>query len=140
MSFLLDPPMLVASGVLIERVVPEEKRDLAEAATMGTFIGISVALYLEAPGLGMFWKPFGSTSGRDFMVNSGVFSVNTDEAGWRTDVVSAAIYATYPLFLKLGRHIGRRSAARSVSPQPVAPPPSTIDTTQVAPVATPALH
>jgi hypothetical protein len=118
MSFLLDPPMLVASGVLIEKVLPEERRDLAEAATMATFIGISVALYLEVPGLGAFWKPFGSDNGRDFMVNSGVFKVNTDQAGWRTDVVSAGIYATYPLFLKLGRRIGARRAARSVDATP----------------------
>ena len=118
MSFLLDPPLLVASGVLIEKALPEEHRDLAEAATMATFIGISVALYLEAPGLGMFWKPFGSDNGRDFMVNSGVFKVDTDKAGWRTDVVSAAIYATYPLFLKLGRRIGARSATHSLDAAP----------------------
>jgi hypothetical protein len=110
MSFLLDPPMLVASGVLIERAVPERRRDLAEAATMGTFIGISLALYLEAPGLGAFWKPFGSRNGRDFMLNSGVFHINTAGVGWKTDVVSAAIYSTYPLFLKLGRRLGRRRA------------------------------
>lgn len=134
MSFLLDPPMLIASGVLIERMLPEEQRDVAEAATMGTFIGISFALYLEAPGLGMLWKPSGSKNGRDFMVNSGVFRVNPDETGWRTDVVSAAIYATYPLFLKLGRHIGRRPAARSVDL-----PPSTTDTMWVAVAATLAL-
>ncbi len=113
MSFLLDPPLLVASGALIERALPEEKRDLAEAATMGTFFAVSLALYLEAPGLGLFWKPFGSRNGRDFMINSGVFGVDTGDAGWRTDVVSAAIYATYPFFLKLGRHIGRRGPTTS---------------------------
>ncbi|MCZ7631443.1 MAG: hypothetical protein M5U19_21375 [Microthrixaceae bacterium] len=118
MSFLLDPPLLVASGVLIENVLPEEHRDLAEAATMSTFIGISIALYLEVPGLGLFWKPFGSTDGRDFMINSGVLKVNTDEAGWRTHAASAAIYATYPLFMKLGRRIGARLATRSVHATP----------------------
>ena len=123
MSFLLDPGMLVASGVLIERAVPEEKRDLAEAATMATFIGISLALYLEAPGLGLFWKPFKSKNGRDFMINSGVFHVNTDDAGWKTDVVSAAIYATYPFFLKLGRRLGRRDGG-TLSHGGVAPPPA----------------
>lgn len=118
MSFLLDPPLLVASGVLIENVLPEERRDLAEAATMSTFMGISIALYLRVPGLGMFWKPFGSTDGRDFMVNSGVFKVDTDKARWRTDVTSAAIYATYPLFMKLGRRIGARIATRSAHATP----------------------
>ena len=137
MSFLLDPPMLVASGVLIERVVPEEKRDLAEAATMGTFIGISVALYLEAPGLGVFWKPFRAANGRDFMINSGVFGVDTDDAGWKTDVVSAAIYATYPFFLKLGRRIGQRRAPRPVTLNRATRTART-DTDQVDAAATPA--
>jgi hypothetical protein len=134
MSFLLDPGMLVASGVLIERVVPEDKRDLAEAATMGTFIGISVALYLEAPGLGLIWKPVRAANGRDFMINSGVFHVNTADAGWKTDVVSAAIYATYPFFLKLGRRLGRGRAAR---PLPRSRPTTTTTSPAGAP-ATPA--
>ncbi len=115
MSFLLDPPMLIASGILIERALPEEQRDLAEAATMGTFIGISFALYLNAPGLGAFWKPFKSRDGHDFMINSGVFHVDTEGHGWGTDVASCAIYATYPFFLKLGRRIGRRSSPRSLA-------------------------
>lgn len=116
MSFLLDPPMLIASGVLIERALPEEQRDLAEAATMGTFIGISFALYLDAPGLWWLWKPFKADGGHDFMVNSGVFKVDTKRGGWKTDVASCAMYATYPFFLKLGRRIGRRSPERAAAP------------------------
>lgn len=108
MSFLLDPPMLVASGVMIERTVPEDLRDLAEAATMSTFVGVSIALYLEVPGLGLLWRPFGSRDGRDFMINSGVLRIDTEDPGWRTHCVSAAIFATYPVFMKLGRRIGRR--------------------------------
>jgi len=34
MSFAFDPPLLVASGVLIERRLPEDRRDVAEAATL----------------------------------------------------------------------------------------------------------
>ena len=39
MSFLFDPPLLVAAGVLIERRLPSDRRDLAEATTLGVFFG-----------------------------------------------------------------------------------------------------
>ena len=77
MSFLLDPPLLFASGVLIERALPQERRDVAEAATLGVFFGGSFGLYNNVPGLGLLWRPFRARNGRDFMWNSGVFGVNT---------------------------------------------------------------
>lgn len=108
MSFLFDPPMLVASGVLIERGLPEEQRDLAEAATLGTFFGASFGLYNNVPGLGLLWRPFRSQNGRDFMWNSGVFKVNTAEIKWPMHAAAGGIFATYPFFIKLGRQLGRR--------------------------------
>jgi hypothetical protein len=107
MSFLFDPPMLVASGVLIERGLPVEQRDAAEAATLGVFFGGSFGLYNNVPGLGVLWRPFRARNGRDFMWNSGVFSVQTDELGPRMHALAGAIFATYPFFLKLGRRLGR---------------------------------
>ena len=77
MSFLFDPPLLFASGVLIERRLPADRRDLAEAATLGVFFGGSFGLYNNVPGLGLLWRPFRARNGRDFMWNSGVFDVNT---------------------------------------------------------------
>ena len=77
MSFLLDPPLLFASGVLIERRLPADRRDVAEAATLGVFFGGSFGLYNNVPGLGLLWRPFRARNGRDFMWNSGVFNVNT---------------------------------------------------------------
>lgn len=106
MSFLLDPGLLVASGAAIEKIVPEDKRDVAEAATIVTFLGISTALYANAPGLGMFWKPFRSTCGRDFMLNSGVFHCKYEKVGWKTHALALAIFATYPLWLRAGRKLG----------------------------------
>lgn len=108
MSFLLDPPMLVAAGVLIEREVDAEQRDLAEAAVLGTFFGASFGLYNNVPGLGMMWRPFGSRDGRDFMWNSGILRLRTESLGWHGHALAAAIFATYPLFLKVGRRLGRR--------------------------------
>lgn len=109
MSFLLDPGLLVASGVAIERLVPEERRDLIDGITIGTFMSISTALYANAPGLGAFWKPFRSRDGRDFMINSGVLRFESRDVTWRTHLVGAAIFATYPAWLRLGRRLGRRS-------------------------------
>ena len=108
MSFLLDPPMLVASGLWNERTLPEEKRDVAEAATLGAFFSTSFGLYQNVPGLGVLWRPFGSQSGRDFMWNSGVFDVKTSEIRWPMHAAAGIIFATYPFFIKLGRKLGRR--------------------------------
>ncbi|HEY2448774.1 MAG TPA: hypothetical protein VGI49_08135 [Mycobacterium sp.] len=107
MSFALDPPLLVASGVLIERNVPSDRRDVAEAAVLGVFFGGSFGLYNNVPGLGVLWRPFRARNGRDFMWNSGVFGVNPAEAKWPLHAAAGAIFATYPFFIKLGRRLGR---------------------------------
>ncbi|AKN18279.1 hypothetical protein [Mycobacterium haemophilum] len=107
MSFLLDPPLLIAAGILIERGLPANRRDVAEAATLGIFFGGSFGLYHNVPGLGVLWRPFRAHNGRDFMWNSGVFDVKTDEAGWPLHAAAGGIFATYPFFIKLGRRLGR---------------------------------
>ena len=107
MSFLFDPPMLVAAGVLIERTLPEDQRDVAEAATLGVFFGGSFGLYHNVPGLGLLWRPFRAVNGRDFMWNSGVFNVDTTKIGAPMHALAGGLFATYPFFLKLGRRLGR---------------------------------
>ncbi|MCV7378607.1 hypothetical protein BST11_01170 [Mycobacterium alsense] len=108
MSFLFDPPLLFAAGVLIERRVPSDRRDLAEAATLGVFFGGSFGLYNNVPGLGVLWRPFRAQNGRDFMWNSGVFGVDTVKADWPLHAAAGGIFATYPFFIKMGRRLGRR--------------------------------
>ena len=107
MSFALDPPLLFAAGMLIERRLPSDRRDLAEAATLGVFFGGSFGLYHNVPGLGGLWRPFRAQNGRDFMWNSGIFGVDTKDAGWPLHAAAGAIFATYPFFIKLGRRLGR---------------------------------
>ncbi|QUR67729.1 hypothetical protein [Mycobacterium spongiae] len=108
MSFLLDLPMLIAAGVLIERRLPAEQRDAAEAATLGTFLSVSFGLYHNVPGLGLLWRPFRSRDGRDFMWNSGVLAIDTTELSWPMHAAAGGIFGTYPCFIKLGRRLGRR--------------------------------
>jgi hypothetical protein len=111
-SFLLDPPLLFASGVLIERGLSQDRREAAEAATLGVFFAGSFGLYNNVPGLGLLWRPFRARNGRDFMWNSGVFGVNTEKADWPLHAAAGGIFATYPFFIKLGRGLGRRLGQR----------------------------
>lgn len=113
MSFALDPPLLFASGVLIERRLPPERRDAIEAAVLGVFFAGSFGLYNNVPGLGFLWRPFRAQNGRDFMWNSGAFNMDTEELSAPAHAVAGGIFATYPFFLKLGRALGRRASARA---------------------------
>jgi len=107
MSFLIDPALLYAQGRTYSALVPEEKRTpprdtAAFAATMAVFWGVSVGLYLEQGWTKPLWKLCRAKSGRDWMLNSGVFRLDHERAGTGTHLVSGAIFATYPLWLWLG--------------------------------------
>ena len=96
MSFLVDPPLLVLSGAAIEVLAPDEDAaKVAGAAVLGTFFAVSGALYAH-PG----W-------GRNWMLNSGLFSFEHRRVGTPTHLVSLAIFATYPAWLRLGRRLAR---------------------------------
>lgn len=109
MSFLADPPMLFATGALIERAVedPHRARQL-ELATAAVFVGTSVSLYLERRWTRWLWKMCRASSGRDWMVNSGVLHIDAEKVGARGHAVAAVMFALYPLWLHAGRRAARR--------------------------------
>ncbi len=114
MSFLIDPPLLYSGGrtyARLTRDAPASRgRDAAVgAAYMIVFWGVSIGLYLDQPWTKPVWKLCRAASGRDWMLNSGVFGFDWRRAGPRTHRLSAAIFATYPLWLWLGIRRGRRS-------------------------------
>ena len=113
MSFLIDPALLYSGGRTYARATrsrePSAKRDLAVGATyMVVFWGVSVGLYLDQGWTKPLWRICRAQSGRDWMLNSGVFRFDWRNAGGRTHKLSAAIFATYPLWLWLGMRRGRR--------------------------------
>ncbi len=114
MSFLIDPPLLVASGAAVERSVedPATRRGV-EAAVVGLFIGVSLALYANAPGLRMIWGPFGSRSGREFMLTSGLSKVDERSVGRARHAAALAQFMLYPLWFRLGSAAIRGYRARS---------------------------
>jgi hypothetical protein len=105
MSFLIDPPWLYATGDQIGRRFDPPVDTALATATMAVFWGVSIGLYLNKPFTKPVWKACRARSGRDWMLNSGVFKLDPDRAGTPTHLVSGALFATYPLWLWLGlRH------------------------------------
>jgi hypothetical protein len=116
MSFLIDPPLLYSGGRTYARATrglePSARRDASVGvAYMAVFWGISIGLYLDQGWTRPVWKMCRAASGRDWMLNSGVFRFDWRSAGPRTHRLSAAIFATYPLWLWLGIRRGRRASA-----------------------------
>jgi hypothetical protein len=112
MSFLIDPPWLYMTGRVYGRAMPRPgpAARAVSGATAGAFLATSISLYLERPWTRPIWKACRAQSGRDWMLNSGVFRFDPRRAGWRTHVASALLFMTYPVWLWLGERRGRRRA------------------------------
>lgn len=109
MSFLLDPPLLVAAGAALERAgVDEQRARDVERAVLGVFLVTSISLYANARWTRPLWRACRASSGRDWMINSGVWSMDAGPVSARGVATAAAIFATYPSFLRLGRRLARR--------------------------------
>jgi hypothetical protein len=116
LSFLIDPPLLYASGRAYAERTPETTSvsgdALACAVTMAVFWGVSVSLYLDRRWTRPIWRLCRASSGRDWMLNSGVLRLDPSRAGGPTHVLATAIFATYPMWLGLGVRDGRRRTRR----------------------------
>lgn len=113
MSFLVDPPLLIVAGAAIERVTPDEDRArLLETVTITAFLATSVSLYMNAPWTDWIATLCRAESGRDWMLNSGVFGFEHRHPTRATHVLAGVLFATYPLWLRAGRRMFPRSAAR----------------------------
>lgn len=108
MSFLLDPPLLVAAGAAIERGLPDEDtRRKASLGVLAAFVGVSGALYANAPGLGAWWKPFRARNGREFMLTSGLARIDEAQMTRAHHAAALSLFALYPVWLSLGRAAAR---------------------------------
>ncbi len=121
MSFLIDGPWLYATGRAYAQLAPPEAQEApkplaAGAATIAVFLGVSVPLYLDRPWTAPIWRACRARSGRDWMLNSGVLRRDCSAVSGRVHAASAAIFATYPLWLWLGYRHGRRGRSAAVAP------------------------
>lgn len=115
MSFMIDPPLLVASGAAIEAAAGEDERTARRLrrGTVGLFVGVSLALYANAPGLARIWRPFGARSGREFMLTSGLAPIDERRIPPGRHAAALSLFLLYPLWARLGAALVR--AARSGS-------------------------
>ena len=106
MSFLIDPPLLVATGAACAKAdVP--KPGLTAAATVGIFWAAGSAFYRDRSWTKPVSRAFGSRDGQDFMINSGVLGIDYRPESPATLAASVAAFATYPLWFLLGWTLAR---------------------------------
>jgi len=104
-SFLLDPPMLVACGAASNLLPDERSRTLAKRVVLATFLGTSISLYVNARWTRWLWELCRAESGRDWMLNSGVTHFEHEAPGTRVHIAAAALFAAYPLWYRLGARV-----------------------------------
>jgi hypothetical protein len=105
-SFLIDPPLLVAGGAAYARAEGAHPARAAAAET-AIFWAAGAAFYADHPRTRRVSRLFGSRDGRDFMINSGVLQIPYRARGIRTHLAAAAAFATYPLWFLAGWTLGR---------------------------------
>jgi hypothetical protein len=105
MSFLIDPPLLFGSGLLLGRFVPKgSRRRRIALAVLGLFYAVSGLLYADVL---PWWDGRRWTRGSSFMLNSGLNTRVKRTAG--VDVLAVLLFAAYPLWVWVGMATGRRS-------------------------------
>ena len=116
-SFLIDGPWLVSIGWLLGKILNKFVEDensnkklkgLLGFATIAMFYITSVSLYFNLEWTRWIWEMCGAESGRDWMINSGVFNFDHENVGPGGHVLAALLFLTYPLWLKSGFALGDR--------------------------------
>ena len=77
-------------------------RKFLDLTTLGIFYVTSISLYFNREWTRWIWEMCKAESGRDWMINSGVFHFDHENVSPAGHAVCAALFATYPLALKLG--------------------------------------
>jgi hypothetical protein len=110
-SFLIDPPLLYAGGRAYARLTEgsaDRDRDAAlGAATMALFWGVSVSLYQDRRWTRPIWRACRASSGRDWMLNSGVLGCEFRQPRGATHAIATALFLTYPYWWWRGVRSGR---------------------------------
>ncbi|TXT55324.1 MAG: conserved membrane protein of unknown function [Candidatus Thorarchaeota archaeon] len=111
MTFLIDPPLLFSFGFIsyfIGAKVSDKTNmpigKILAVFSLFTIIFTSSSLYLNMSYMDWFWIPFqpAVTSGKDLMINSGLFSFESTDTAGLIDALAAIQIALYPLWIYLG--------------------------------------
>lgn len=106
MSFLVDPPLLVAAGAAIAKSGADDKQAAAiERGVLAVFLATSISLFFNARWTHWLARLCRAESGRDWMINSGVLKLDPKPLTATRVAAAAALFATYPAFVRLGRRL-----------------------------------
>ena len=114
MSFLIDPLLLVVCGAfivwlhnrLLHRVARRARIFLA-VFTLITFWVVAGSMYLNLSWFDWVWQWIGqAASGRDFMINSGLFNFEYVNTAGFIDTVALILFLLYPVWLYCGIFLG----------------------------------
>ena len=111
MTFLIDPALLIIFGyvsfVIGNALKGKTKFPISNALVIFSFCTIiftSSSLYLNLGYMNFFWLPFvpAVSSGRDLMINSGIFSFESINTAGLIDALAFLQIAIYPIWIYLG--------------------------------------
>ncbi|MBD3404560.1 MAG: hypothetical protein GF411_00315 [Candidatus Lokiarchaeota archaeon] len=111
MTFLIDPPLLFSFGFISYFIGAKlsDKTSLPVGKILAIFslitiIFTSTSLYLNMAYMDWFWMPFSPvvTSGKDLMINSGIFAFESINTAGLIDALAAIQIALYPLWIYFG--------------------------------------
>jgi hypothetical protein len=118
-TLLIDPPLLVGTGVVIQRLVRDEDwRRRLEAAGTSVTLAAGIGFYTDAAWTRPLWPLLHIRSGRDWMLNTWVGRLESDDPPLRTHLVAALAFAAYPLWTRLGRRLAAQSTTSTASGAP----------------------
>ena len=106
MSFLIDPPLLFATGAAAGKRVPMKR---LAPPVLGVFWWAGAAFYRNAAWTKPLMRVLPGRDGRDFMWTTGVLPIphgkRRERGKW--DRRALAVFATYPIYLWLGTRASR---------------------------------
>ena len=114
-SFLLDPFLLIIAGILVAYAVSRSAKNfylrrrlliIINILVMALFWIVGVGLYFNLPIASWISQAVGAQSGRDWMINSGIFHFDFKNPSAASSFVSGFLFAIYPLWLILGEKLG----------------------------------
>jgi len=114
MTFLIDPALLILLslvscwiGQLVESKTTASVGKILSIFSLCVIIFTSTSLYLNLWYMDWFWQPFTPlvASGRDLMINSGVFHFESVNTMGLIDTLAAIQIILYPLWTYIGLRI-----------------------------------
>jgi hypothetical protein len=110
-SFLIDGPWLVSIGWIAGKIINKVAKNGEDAKKAKLIIGVltivgfwvtSISLYFNMEWVRWMWEMCGAESGRDWMINSGVFNFDHENVSTKGHVIAALLFTTYPIWIKAG--------------------------------------